>query len=263
MRPKATSRRIALCLFPALLSAAAPNALDLLRRSEEAEFKNRAEAVSYLYSEDITHRFLVDGRVVDSTSQRFEVIFLGREPYFRLVARDGLPLDAQQSAAEDRRMQRVAADRAAGRIGGASPSERPRVTIPYEILPETHTPRLLGEDSIDGFGVWVLELLPKKGYGRDLRERETRALKIKLWLDKNSLLRVRQDAAVIRRAGRLERGARISSRFAPQPDGVWLVERILFTTPVGDGYGARQTEQIYSSYRKFRADSKVVTDRLP
>lgn len=264
MRRRATSVLLAIALGGSVLQAGDPDPLELLRRSIQAEEANRARAASYLYTEDITRTAVVGEQVVESSSQRYEVIYLAGEPYFRLVGRDGKPLTPEEEEQERRRMELVAADRRAGRGQFTSPAERPRISVVYRILPESHEIRYLGTATMGGCQTWVLEAIPKKRSGRGgLNEMETRGLRVKLWIDQETLLRVRQDAEAVRNVGRLERGATLSYRYAPQADGIWLVRQIIFRTPDGKSKGLeryRVTDQSYSSYHKFQAESVLTPD---
>lgn len=269
MKPRATS----LLLFAVAQGAARllyaedpPDPVDLLRRSIQAEEANRARAASYLYTEDITRSVVVGDRVIESGAQRYEVIYLAGEPYFRLVGRDGKPLTPDEEEEERRRMDLVAEDRRAGRGQFTSPAERPRISVVYRILPESHEIRYLGTETVAGCEAWVLEAAPKRSSGRGgLNEMETRGMRVKIWIDKETLLRLRQDAEAIKKVGRLDRGALVSYRYAPQADGIWLVRRIIYRTPDGKSKGTaryRETDQSYSNYHKFQAES-VMTPASP
>lgn len=251
-----------LACVPSARPAADPDPVDLVKRSIEAERVNRARASSYLYTEDITRTAVHGGRAVERSAQRYEVIFLAGEAYYRLVGRDGSPLSPEEEEEERRRMETVAADRRAGRLPFASPAERPRVSLVYRILPESHRIRLLGPETMMGRETWKVEAVPEHGGNSGgLNEKETRAMRVTLWIDKETLLRVRQDAAMTKKAGRLDKGSWLSYRFAPQPDGVWLVREIIYRAPIGrakDGERYRETEQVYSNYHKFQADSNVL-----
>lgn len=239
--------------------------MTLLRQSIEAEDANRDRASAYLYTEDIKHRVVVGERTVESASQRYEVIFLAGQPYFRLVGRQGVPLDGDEEAAEIRRMETVAEERHAGQGSALSRAERPRISLVYGILPDSHEIHFLGEEQMDGRATWVVEATPKRrSGGGGLQEKETRVLRVKVWIDQETKLRVRQDGEATKRAGRLDKGAVLSYRFAPQADGVWLVRQILFRTRAGGKRGSeryRETEQSYSNYHKFRADSVVLSPK--
>ena len=244
-----------------LLYAAGPDPIDLLRRSVQAEEDNLARAASYLYTEDVTHSTVEGDLVLHTESQRYEVIFLGGKPYFRLKSRDGLPLPPDEEAAEKARMDAVANDRRASLFGSSSPAERPRISVVYRILLDSHEVRLIGEDTLQGRAVWILEAIPKRKDGPGgLNEKETRALRVKVWIDQDTLLRVRLDAEAVRSAGRLDRGAQLSYRFARQTDGVWLVQQIIYRVPEGRskaGQRYHETDQSYSNYHKFQVESSL------
>lgn len=263
MRRSAWTATAATLVFVLAAGAAdPPDPADLVRRSLKAEEENRARASSYLYTEDITRRLVEGERVVESGSQRYEVIFLAREPYFRLVGRNGGPLLPEEEEEERRRLDAVAADRQAGVHQFSSPAERPRVSIVYRILPEFHEIRLLGSEKVAGRETWVLEAVPRrKSNSGGLNDKETRQMRVKIWLDQETLLRVRQDAEVVKKVGRLDKGAWLSYRFDAQSDGVWLVRQIIYRTPLEASKGVpryREVDQVYSNYHKFQAESSLV-----
>lgn len=255
----------------AVAAAALPGDLDpmsLLERGIRSDFENRQRSASYLYREDVTQRALTgSGTAVETSSASYEVIYLENQPYYKLTGRNGSPLSPSEQEEEQRRMEAVAAERRS--LGGtfAASAERPRITVRYSRIPDLHQVRYLGEEKVGGYDTYVLEAYPKsKVRLTDLGDLETHAMRVRLWLEKESLLRVKMEGEVLRDAGRLRKGSRVWYWYAPQQDSVWLVQKIVLRRPLkGPGPALwAETEQVYSRYRKFQAESKVtVSDGLP
>jgi|HigsolmetaAR201D_1030396.scaffolds.fasta_scaffold06724_3 hypothetical protein len=255
----------------AVAAAALPGDQDpmaLLERSISRDSENRQRSSSYLYSEDVTQRVLTEsGTAVETSSASYEVIYLENQPYYKLTGRNGSPLSPSEQEAEERRMEAVAAERRSLGQTSAASSERPRITVRYSRIPDLHKVRYLGEEKVSGYDTYVLEAYPKsRRRPTDLGDLETHAMRIRLWLEKESLLRVKMEVEVLRDAGRLRKGSKVWYWYAQQQDSVWLVQKIVLRRPFKGPGQARwaETEQVYSRYRKFQAESKVtVSDELP
>ncbi|MDX2154773.1 MAG: hypothetical protein SFV54_28785 [Bryobacteraceae bacterium] len=245
-------------------AAAAPDATQLLSQSIAADEENRKKSVYWLYHEAIVARLLEKDRVRQQSETTYEVLFLEGQPYFRLTTRNGQPLSKAEEDAEEARMQRVAAERRAA-PNHIVVSERPRLAILYRVVPETHHVTLAGSEVIDGRDTWRIVAKPKRALAvREARVMETRAVELTIWLDKQSLMRVKQEAVATRNAGRFRKGDRVTHWFQPHPEAggakpTWLVSRITFRRPLGKD-DVSEVDQLYSNYRRFVADSRISPD---
>ncbi|HBY59476.1 MAG TPA: hypothetical protein DEH78_06610 [Solibacterales bacterium] len=241
----------------------AQDAGDLVARSIAAEEDNRRRAISWLYREAVISRFFEKDRLRRRTETNYEVLFVEGQPYYRMTGRDGRPLAGAEKEEEDARMQRVAEERRAN-PNKIVVSDRPRLAILYRVVPETHEVTLAGSEVVEGRDAWRLVAKPRRSLApRETRVLETRAVDLLIWVDKASLMRVKQEAVALRNAGRFRKGDRVTHSFEPHADGgeapTWLVKRITLRRPFGKNERI-EVDQVYSEYRRFAADSRITIE---
>lgn len=197
------------------------------------------QAEAWVYDEKITYTTVAaSGKRKDAGSAEFEVIALEGRPYYKLVRRNGKKLNRKEQAGEDERMEKVAVERQTGRVR----SERSRLAIPFGELAEEH------------FAVWngdVLQTAPKvPGLARvaDLITTEQ-------WLDSKTMLRRKAIVHFVESSGVNPENTAITFEFTAMPDGTSLAQRIFYSRPYRQG--KRETEQVYTNYRKFEAISVI------
>jgi hypothetical protein len=255
-----------LALFVDGLSAGTPDAIDLMKRSASAFEDNRQRASNYLYRERLTYRqFDKKSALIHEDSRTFEIVYLEGETYHKLVARNGKPLSATELQAEDVKMQHEA-ERRRGKALDARLAERvpsrDRAQIAYQRIPELHRVRLAGEEIYNNRPVWILTAEPNPEVRPESEiDNYTHSLRFRLWIDQQSLLFHRVEAMSLRAAWNRPAGNRLEIEFVPFDSFVWLVNRVYQRAPLGreSRPATRQdTEQIYSDFRRFQADSKMV-----
>jgi hypothetical protein len=123
-----------------------------------------------LTQESIERELGSDGKPKSIKRKTYDIIPLGGEPYRKLVSEDGRPLSEEDARREQEKFEKTARERAS-----ESPAERAERLKKYEEkskvrremfdeLPKALTYRVVGEDTIDGQPVWVLEAEPRPAY---------------------------------------------------------------------------------------------------
>lgn len=242
-----------------------PRAQDLVARMHEAEVKNRVQAASFVYREDIRHTETVSGgRVRMRNWVTYEVSMLEDEPYHRRVAIDGEPLSAEEQAREEKRY------RAVERYRRKTPleerrrkhiaEEENRFKIDTRIVLEHHAMKLLGEETVDGVKVWVVETQPRPGTRKPKRRAEwSLSQRLKYWIEQASGLPVQLEAEQLYDFETSRKGTLTRVNFI-WVEGVSLPERIesVGSRKFGQQSVRYETDQRYSGYRRFRARSVLV-----
>ena len=191
-----------------------------------------------------------------------EVIPLAGTPYERLVLKDGRPLTPAERRKEDRKYERVLAQREK-----ETPSEREARIRKYENerafvkdIPDAYNFKLLGEEVVDGRQVWVMEMTPRAGFTPSAPHGSMLGhIEGKLWIDKEDVQWAKAEAHVIDTIGigwilaRIVPGTRFTVEQTRVENGLWMPRHItiagaahvmmLFSKPIKE-------ELTYTGYRK-------------
>ncbi len=270
-----TMRLLLLTLaIPAVLVAQDP--LDIIRRATEIDRKNLEISRNYTYLERQEERDLDSGGKVRKTeSTTIDVTILEGSPFRRMVARDDKPLPAKEQRKEEERLQKSIEDRRK-----ETPEERARRISEWERkqqkqreslkeLPDAFTFTMAGEEAVNGGDTYVIEGMPKAGYRP---ANPTTAifpkLKLKLWIDKADYRWVRIDVESLDTIAfggfliRVAKGTRARIETVRVNNEVWLPKRVEVKGSVRIALlKVVRGEFIftYSDYKKFQADSRVIT----
>ena len=209
----------------------------------------------YLFREDVHQKhFDARGQLSSNRLLTYDVLMLEGRPYHRRVAIDGRPLAPDEEELERERMDRVAAERRRNPTA-RSPSDRARRVVPFDQIVRLSRTRLAGEQTVGGRPCWLVLASPKRGAKPRTSDEERLAeSQVKVWIDKATLHRVRMELE-----GR--RDQRTTFEYAQQDGEIWLIKRI--TARQREGKTTIETEQVYSNYRRFSAESSVRIDETP
>jgi hypothetical protein len=216
--------------FPLSLSAAEPlSAPEIIRRSVQANERDWKAGPSFSHIERD-----VDTKGDQKTDRTYKVFLMDGSTYRKLVAVDGHPLSAERQKQEDDNQRRELARRRS-----ESPEQR-RDRIRKYLKDREHDHilmtqmevafnfRLLGEDTLAGRPVYVLQAEPKPGYQPPNRDAKVlTGMHGKLWVDKSQFHWAKVEAEVVHTvtfAGFLARvgpGTRFLLEKAPVSGDVW------------------------------------------
>jgi len=252
-------------LLAVLLSQVAvpPEPLDLLRKSIAAERENRRRSFNYVWREEIIHNlYSPPGELLQRDSSTYEVLFVEGETYHRLVARNGQPLESEEIAKEQQKLEAVADFRRKTPVDERRrrwiAAEGRRLTFTYRLLAEHHKVVLVGEGTIGGRSAWILEAEPHGAPKPRTRKEWAFVLRCKLWIDQSSLLPLRMEYTQVRDWDNIPAGSVTEVSFTPV-DEVWLASRIVARQQLsrGNRLEISETQQVYSQFHKFSADSVI------
>jgi len=257
-------------LASALPGADVPEPRALLQRMYEAERNNRRQATRFVYREDIRHlETLPDGSTRRKNWITYEVTILEGEPYHRRVALNGQPLPPAEAQLEESRYQKVAAYRRATsfeeRRQHHFAAEENRFKFDTRLVVDNHDLKLLGDAPLLGRDTWVLEATPRRG----TRKPKTRAewslsQKLRYWVDKQTAVPLQVEAVQLYDYDTSRKGTTTLVVYT-EVEGVWLTERIdsRGIRKIGRDKVITETDQRYSNYRRFRADSTLLFEDEP
>lgn len=186
--------------------------------------------------------FSYDERDIDekegvTTTKTYRVGMIEGSPYSRLLAVEGKPLSPEEQTQEGEKLRAVIANRA-----NESPEERAHRLAEYQKerkrmfdllneMAEAFDFKQVGQEQLNGHGVYVLEATPRPGY--EPKSHETKMLTGmtgKLWIDKATYKWVRVEAEAIKPVwmgwfiARVLPGTRFSLDQSPVMNSLWLPE---------------------------------------
>lgn len=267
-------------LATGLLGLAAPrlragdDPREIVRRALEANSRNQEARRNYTYIEREEQRTLDRlGAVKKRESSTWDVTPLKGSQYRRLIQRDDRPLtpkeEMEREKLEARREQVTPEERERRRQARARNREKERRELEEAL--DGFDLRIVGDEQIDGVPVWVVEGTPRKDYKPKSKNAAflTR-IQGRIWVAKNDYQPVRVDAETIDTISfggilaRIYKGTRIHVEYTRVNGEVWLPKEMSFLASARvmlvKGFHL-EGDTTYSNYRKFTADSKVVTER--
>jgi hypothetical protein len=262
----------ALCAFPVF----SQDAREIVRKSVELDQLNWQRRADYTWMMQTRERhFDSQNHVTSDHQEAMETLVLDGRPYSRAVERDHKPLPAAEQKKEQDRLDRIAA-----RLDKETPADKERHIAEFEAsrrrerqflleVTDAFDVHLEGDQMFEGQPVWVISGTPKPGYHAHSREGAA-MLKIrgKIWIEKAGYQWVRVEGETTGTISfgwflaRLNPGAKLVVEQSRINDEVWLPKRLFVSGSGRIGLLKRiaQDEEItWSDYRKFRVDSKVIS----
>ncbi len=235
-----------------------------LAQAIAARKKTEREAQQYAFTERKRDRtFDSKGNPKQDSSDTFEIIFLEGAPYQKHTLHNDQPLPEKEQKAEDRKLADVAKARRENKDKAGPFSGVFHLQLPVDQISTRFDVTSAGSDEIDGRKMLVFNATPRVGpEGMKEISRDGLAWDMKLWVDDQDKVFSRIDAKVIAEGMRYENGSLLGFNWKKVNNEVWLPTRFWFKGKVRFMMMNvnTETEQIYSEYKKFQAESKIVTE---
>lgn len=239
-------------LFVALAAASfAQHDVDtIIQRSVEANAADWKSAPDYDYFE----RDVQPG----AGTKTYEELMIFGSPYERLVAVDGKPLSPEHHAQEQQKLEVAVVERQkesqqerAQRIARYK-EQRERDHLLMDQLTRALDFKLVGEQRLGPYKVYVLEATPRPGYDPPNYEAKVlTGMGGRLWIDEKTFQWVKVEATVIRPVSiegflaQVEPGTHFELQKMPVADGVWLPKHFAMKS---------QAKVLFFFTRKSQAD---------
>ncbi|HKV78729.1 MAG TPA: hypothetical protein VJP02_11335 [Candidatus Sulfotelmatobacter sp.] len=253
-------RQVALAIVLVMLAAVSSaqiSARTIIEHSMEANAVDWKAAPGY----DCFER---DREPVAGT-KTFEDLMIFGSPYQRLVAVNGKPLSLERQAQQQQKLNAVIVERRdeserdrAKRIADYE-KDRDRDHLLMEQLAKAFRFVLVGEQTLDGHDVYVLNAVPRPDYQPPNMEAEAlRGMQGKLWIDKKTFQWVKVAAQVMRPVSiegflaEVEPGTRFELEKMPVQDGVWLPKHYAMKANAKVLFLFRHKSQEEESYYGYR-----------
>jgi len=264
------------CSVAAAQDTAHDAAREIVRRSVQLMDQNLAVARNYTFLErSDTREYDGDGRLKTHKLLLYDVTLMEGSPYRRLVGKDDHGLSPEEERTEAKKLQDSIAQRRketpAERTKRIAEWEkkRQRQREPLVEIPDAFDFRITGEESVDARDAWVVEATPRPGYHpRSSMAKLFPKFRGMLWIDKVDYQWVKTEAEVTDTisfglfVARLNKGARLAVEMTRVNDEVWLPKRVEASLSARLALVKKlrlDSETIYSNYRRFQADSRIVS----
>ncbi len=235
----------------------------VLQQAIETRKKTIGQAQEYTYSEHYKSlRPDSNGNTKVQFTDTYDIIFLNGAPYKKHLLHNEKPLSQSEQQREEKKLADVANARLQGqshRLFHASF----QVELPIDQLAVRFNVTPNGSEYLDGRRDLVFTAVPK-GSGPDalkVAAHDGVAYEMKLWVDREDHVFTKIEATVIADGMRYERGTLMTYKFQKVNDEAWLPARFSFKGKVRFMMSdvPAEMEQTYFDYKKFNADSKLVT----
>jgi hypothetical protein len=247
----------------------------LFRVVADKDIENDKRLRDYTYIErDEERRLNGKGDVKSTEVKTYEVMELYGEQVQRLIEKDDKPLDTEDSAKEEKKVQKIVDKRKNEsedtRKKRAQKEEKEREDGRKFVreVADAYNFHLVGTESLSGRDVWVIDAEPRPGYEPHMKEAKfLPKFHGRVWIDKNEAQLSKLDVECIDTVSlgwflaRVHKGSRFVIEQTRVNDEVWLPKHLALTVDIRLALLKNfnvQLEQTYRDYKKFRATAKIV-----
>jgi len=261
-------------IFLLLASAAfAQDANEIIRRATDRDFTNFEARKNYTYQERTELReYNAKGKLTKTDVQTDEVLILEGQPYERLIARNDKPLSDKETNKEQKKLDQEVDKRKHQSAAEKAKLDKERLEEQKYIreFTEAFDFKVIGEEPVSGKPAWVISVTPKPGYRPKASEAKMfTKLKGKVWITKGEFHWVKAEGEAIDTLSfgfflfRVSPGATVSFEQTSVNGEVWLPSHISVRAEARIALLRKMRAEIditYREYKKFQADSKIVSD---
>ena len=215
----------------------------IVRRAVELDAKNVELQRVYTYQERRElHQLDGSGKVQRDEIRTFEVMPMEGTSYRRLIARNDVPLSAEEQRNEqdkerfnaEQRRKETPAERQR-RIGEWEKRQQQRLHEPLKELPDAFDFKPAGEALVDGRTTYVIDATPHPGYHpKSMAASYFPKVKARLWIDKAEGQWVKVEAETLDTISfaafllRVAKGTRYTAEQMRTDDGLWVPKRVWY-----------------------------------
>ena len=248
---------------------------ELIRIVADNYRANHKKERDYTYLDRVVENKLDGkGESKSTESKTYEIVDLYGEQVQRLVAKNGAPLSAEESAKEENRIEKLTNkrrnesdhERAKRREEEEKRREKNREFV--REVADAYDFHLVGSEVLNGRDAWVISGEPRRGFEPHVKEAQMLSkFHGRLWIDKGELQLAKMDVEALDTVSfgwvlaRIHKGTRLVFEQTRVNGEVWLPQHLSFKfdarVALFKGYN-EQDEETYSDYRKFRATARIV-----
>jgi hypothetical protein len=247
----------------------------LFRVVADKDEQNDKRLRDYTYIErDEQHTLDGKGDVKSVDVNTYEVLELYGEQVQRLIEKDGKPLDSEEAAKEEKKIQKIidkhkneSEDERAKRKEKEEKEREDDRKFTHEVA-DAYNFRLIGTESLGERDAWVIDAEPRPGYEPHMKQAKILPkFQGRVWIDKNDLQLAKLDITCIDTVSfgwflaRIHKGSRVVLEQTRVNDEVWLPKHVAIKVDARlallKGFNL-EAEQTFSDYKKFRSRTRIV-----
>ncbi|MHB8216919.1 MAG: hypothetical protein ACYDDS_12655 [Candidatus Sulfotelmatobacter sp.] len=247
----------------------------LFRVVADKDIENDKHLRDYTYIErDEEHKLDGKGDVKSTDAKTYEVMELYGEQVQRLIEKDDKALDAEDSAKEEKKIQKIIDKRknesedVRRKRQQKEEKDREEGRKFVREVADAYNFRLVGTESLGGRDAWVIDAEPRPGYEPHMKEAKfLPKFHGRVWIDKDEAQWAKMDIECIDTVSlgwflaRVHKGSRIVVEQTRVNDEVWLPKHVAVKVDVRVALLREfnvNEEQTYRDYKKFRATARIV-----
>ena len=257
-------------------AASAQDARTLVLRAIEVDRQQQELALNYTFLQRQETRDVDgSGKVKSRHSRTTDVTRLEGSPYRRLVAIDDKPLPPAEQRKQDEKLRLSIEERRR-----ETPEDRQRRLAdwrkgqeqrrgPVKEIPDAFDLRLAGEEAFNGRPTYLIDATPHRGYKpKGTTTAFLTKVKARFWIDKTDgdWVKIEMETLDTISFGgilvRIGKGGRLVIEQTHINSEVWMPDHVLLRANARVMLVVGMREEIefqFSEYKKFQADSRVVT----
>jgi hypothetical protein len=261
-------------IFLLIASAAlAQDANEIVRRASDRDFTNFEARKNYTYQErQEVREYNGKGKLTKTEIETHEILILQGQPYEKLIARNDHPLSEKDAQKEQKKLDNEVEKRKKQSAAEKAKLEKERLEEQKYLreFTEAFDFKVIGEEAVSGKPAWVILVTPKQGYRPKLSDAKMfTKLRGKVWISKDEYHWVKAEGEAIDTLSfgfflfRVAPGATVSFEQTSVNGEVWLPSRISVRAEARIAILKKMRAEVditYREYRKFQADSKIVSE---
>ena len=247
----------------------------LIRAVAENDIANDLKQRDYTYLQrEEEHKLDGQGKQKSLETRNFEIMMLYGQQVRRLIARNDKPLSAEESAKEEKKIQRIMREREL-----ATPEQREKRLRKEEKereearafvreVADAYTFRLVNTERLDGRETYVIDAKPRPDFHPRLKDAKyLPKFRGRVWIDSAEAQWVKLEVEAIDTVSwglllaRIHKGSRIGIELTRVNDEVWLPKSVSLklSARVALLKNFNVLEDVsYRDYKKFRTDTRIV-----
>jgi hypothetical protein len=247
----------------------------LIRAVAENDIANNLKQRDYTYLQrEEEHKLDGQGNDKAVETRNFEIMMLYGQQVRRLIARNDKPLSAEETAREEKKVQKIMREREQETPAQrekrlqkeAKEREEDRAFV--REVADAYTFRLVGTETLGGRETYVIDADPRPGFQPHLKDAKyLPKFRGRVWIDSDETQWIKLECEAIDTVSwglflaRIHKGSRISIELTRVNDEVWLPKSVSLKLSARLALlkNFNVIENVsYRDYKKFRSDVKIV-----
>jgi hypothetical protein len=248
---------------------------ELFRVVADKDAENNKKLRDYTYIErEVQNKLDSKGQTKSAEVKTYEILEIYGEQIQRLIAKDDKPLESEESAKEEEKIQKIINKRKNesenDRKKRAEKEQKDREDGRKFVteIADAYDFKLVGTELVDGHDTWAIDGEPRPGFVPHMKESKFLSkFHGRVWIDKGDLQLAKMEVECLDTISwgvflaRFHKGSRFMVEQTRVNDEVWLPLHLTAKVDVRLALLKNfnvDVEQSFRDYRKFRTSAKIV-----